>query len=283
MKPKLLRSEEDRAYVLEALQEFYATRPDGYGKGINQEKWDKYADLVKRYTKAGGRVLDIGSGSWRIPYTIFKRGFDVDGCDIWPEDYLAQQLREMPKDGPHLIRYNGEILPYPDETFNTVCSLTVFEHLLDVAGMLYEIDRVLLPGGINIILTPNCAGPHVPIRAMFDLLINNDRRWRYDTIQGAITGIVHNILIPFKISLSTEAIFLYIFPRMKYGKIDFVRTDDDVVHLSCPSSYKKWFKLKGYRLLKYNRGEGKSTFARCFNSIFPFYATEVCIVAQKPF
>jgi energy-coupling factor transporter ATP-binding protein EcfA2 len=36
------------------------------------------------------------------------------------------------------------------------------------------------------------------------------------------------------------------------------------------------------RFFKYNRGEGKSTFARIFNQIFPSYATEVCMVEQKP-
>ena len=107
MKSRLLKNEEDRALVSQALQEFYAARIDCYASGINQDKWDMYAELVACYTKPGGRVLELGSGNWRVPYTIYKRGFDVDGCDVWSEDYLAEQVRQMPLKGPRSATMEG--------------------------------------------------------------------------------------------------------------------------------------------------------------------------------
>jgi len=47
-------------------------------------------------------------------------------------------------------------------------------------------------------------------------------------------------------------------------------------------SYKKWFDKMGYRVLVYGRGTGKSRVSQVLNAVFPCYATEVCIVAQKP-
>jgi len=146
MNPRVLKKDDDRARVSQALQEFYAARPSGYAEGVDQEKWDKYADIVARYTGPGRRVLELGSGNWRIPYTIHKRNVEVVGLDVWSEEYFAEQVREMPKDGPTLLRYDGRRLPFPDGTFDAVCSLTVFEHLIDPSSMLSEIHRVLRGG-----------------------------------------------------------------------------------------------------------------------------------------
>ena len=281
MSLRLLIAEQDRICVQEALDRFYAERPDRYAEGIAQSVYDRYARTVTQYSKPGGRVLDLGSGTWRLPYTLFKQGFDVDGCDVWSETYLAEQIRQMPAIGPRLIRYDGRALPYSDETFDTVCSLAVFEHLLDAEGMLYEIDRVLAAGGKNIILSPNCAGPSGPVRALQSLLTHNDRWWRYETIRDALVGLPRSLSWPVCVQFEKEPTFLYIFPRMRDGCIDFERSDDDAVHLSCPVSYRKWFAQHGYRLLKYNRGEGKTKFACLFNSLFPSWATTVVIVAAR--
>ena len=112
MNIKLLK-DDDRQEVLEALYQFYSLRPNDYALEARQKEWDKYADLISSYTKPGGRVLELGSGNWRVPYKIYERGFDVDGCDVWSEDYLAEQIHQMPKKGPQLIRYDGSTLPYP--------------------------------------------------------------------------------------------------------------------------------------------------------------------------
>ena len=45
-------------------------------------------------------------------------------------------------------------IPYPDNTFNTILALEVFEHLHDPVVAAREIIRVLQPGGLAILSTP---------------------------------------------------------------------------------------------------------------------------------
>jgi len=68
---------------------------------------------------------------------------------------------------------------------------------------------------------------------------------------------------------------------MEGGRIAFEVTDDDVVHLSCPASYKKWFSQHGYRLLSYNQEIGGKWISRVFNFCFPSWGTSTLIVAEK--
>ncbi len=48
-------------------------------------------------------------------------------------------------------------LPFPDKSFDLVFALEVIEHVYDTDFLLDEIRRVLRPGGISIISTPNLA------------------------------------------------------------------------------------------------------------------------------
>ena len=48
-------------------------------------------------------------------------------------------------------------IPFKDETFDLVLLLDVIEHLFDTDRLLFEVKRVLKPGGIVVITTPNLA------------------------------------------------------------------------------------------------------------------------------
>jgi SAM-dependent methyltransferase len=282
MRPRFLVTEQDWDCVRSAMASFYLQRPSGYGERREESNLDQHARFAAQYIKRGARVLNMGPGTWREACALAAQGFDVDGCDVWSEEYLAEQLHQMPSTCVRLARYDGRKLPYFDEMFDAVCSFAVFEHLLDVEATLLELDRVLRSNGRNIIVAPNWAGPHAPIHALCNLLMNRGRYWQYETLQDALTGLIRSLFWPVQVWASPGARFLYVHPRMQSGDICFERSDDDAVHLSCPVSYRKWFERHDYRLLKYNRGEGKSRAARLFNSIFPAWATTVAIVAEKP-
>ena len=55
---------------------------------------------------------------------------------------------------PSVVFVDAHSIPYPDNTFNTILALEVFEHLHDPVVAAREIIRVLQPGGLAILSTP---------------------------------------------------------------------------------------------------------------------------------
>ena len=119
---------------------------------------DQYAKLLERWTKPGGRWLDVGCGqsvipSWvRItPELISRNRFGID-------PYFSS-LRMNPV--PCKAEARIEWLPFADCTFDIVTANMVVEHLKEPALQFREIWRVLKPGGLFIFHTTNAEGYYV--------------------------------------------------------------------------------------------------------------------------
>lgn len=90
--------------------------------------------------------LDLGCGYGRLAKVLANKGLNMDGMDV--NNDLAQYYKEyMNKD---LLLYNGRQIPFPDASISVLCSTLVFKHLtsFDFRNLLYEIERVIKPGGI---------------------------------------------------------------------------------------------------------------------------------------
>lgn len=105
---------------------------------------------------AGGRVLDIGCGPGQIALLIAERiaGSEVLGID------LAQHMLDVANRHRAASPFGGSVrfeladakgLPYPDASFDTVCSNTILHHIPDPIPFLAEAGRVLRPGGVLLI------------------------------------------------------------------------------------------------------------------------------------
>ena len=102
----------------------------------------------------GKKILDIACGEGYGSYHLSKVAAEVVGVDINAETiayaaskYIASNLR--------FAEGNAVQLPLPDQYFDVVVSFETIEHLEQQQQMLAEIKRVLTPGGILIISTPN--------------------------------------------------------------------------------------------------------------------------------
>jgi ubiquinone/menaquinone biosynthesis C-methylase UbiE len=93
-----------------------------------------------------GSVLDIGCGSSRIILDLPA----AVGLDV-----LQRKLRWLRARGRHAVRATGERLPFPDHSFDAVICSEGIEHLPDRSAIQGEMDRVLRPGGILILGTPD--------------------------------------------------------------------------------------------------------------------------------
>jgi dolichol-phosphate mannosyltransferase len=91
-------------------------------------------------------VLDIGCGSSRIIVDLR----DAVGLDI-----LQNKLRWLKPRHRLLVGASCDRLPFPNESFSTVINSEVIEHVPDSPEIWTEMWRVLRPGGILIVGTPD--------------------------------------------------------------------------------------------------------------------------------
>ena len=94
--------------------------------------------------------LDIGPGKGRL-ISMFKERFGTEACAC---DYTAELLN-LPGQKLEIVNLNSERLPYPNNSFDVVTATEVVEHLECYRGVLRDIHRVMRPGGICVLTTPN--------------------------------------------------------------------------------------------------------------------------------
>lgn len=109
---------------------------------------------------AADRVLDIGSPKLLSLYLAERVGAEVYSTDLEPHfideyEYLAR-VRGVPEQRFHAAAADGTELPYNDDYFTAIYSISVIEHIPDTgdSACLAEIGRVLRPGGRCLITVP---------------------------------------------------------------------------------------------------------------------------------
>ena len=106
---------------------------------------------------AGEEVLNLGSGPFFELKALpeLRKRFTV--CDIDPRAMtLARELHGAALAGADTVAA-GARLPYDDARFDAVVSMDVVEHLVDPLPWLADALRVLKPGGLLFLTTPNYA------------------------------------------------------------------------------------------------------------------------------
>jgi SAM-dependent methyltransferase len=98
------------------------------------------------------RVLDLGSGMGYGATLLAASAGEVVALDSAPEAVRATKLE--PAALASLVG-NGTRLPFRDDIFDLVVSFQVIEHIRDESHYLAEVRRVLTPGGLFLLSTPN--------------------------------------------------------------------------------------------------------------------------------
>jgi ubiquinone/menaquinone biosynthesis C-methylase UbiE len=102
------------------------------------------------YPDISGKHLDIGSGTGNLIRRI-RQEYDVESlaCDY------TDTFMELNEIMVNVVDLNDGRLPYPDQYFDLVTFTEVAEHLENYRAVVREIYRILKPGGIVVITTPN--------------------------------------------------------------------------------------------------------------------------------
>ncbi len=119
--------------------------------------------MIHQYAPAlSGDYLDLGSGSGELIDRVLHRyPVTARACD-YRADLMA--LDDIHVDVADL---NSEPLPYADASFDLVTCTEVIEHLDHFRFALREIFRVLRPGGVCVLSTPNVLNLRSRLRYLF--------------------------------------------------------------------------------------------------------------------
>ncbi len=106
-------------------------------------------ELLEDVPSEGRSVLDVSCKRGEILKELKGRGFTVRGTQFSPE---GPDVDGIPLDrGVDLLKG----LPYPAESFDVVLLVEVIEHLENHRAAIGELARVLKPGGLLVLTTPN--------------------------------------------------------------------------------------------------------------------------------
>jgi ubiquinone/menaquinone biosynthesis C-methylase UbiE len=114
--------------------------------GPQTREYEAIADRIA--SDSPGRLLDWGCGWGQVSKMLLDRGVNVTSFE-YREDYTGTGTERLEKFPEIEADVSGDpvALPYPDESFDTVLSSGVLEHVADPDASLDELHRVLKPGG----------------------------------------------------------------------------------------------------------------------------------------
>jgi len=109
-------------------------------------------DRISKYLS--GHWLDFGCADGGYDEELLARGLDaVSGVDV-EESRIAEATRRNLPNADYTV-VDGRTLPFEDAYFDGTFMNEVFEHVADETRVLSEIFRVLKPGGVLILISPN--------------------------------------------------------------------------------------------------------------------------------
>ncbi len=123
------------------------------------ESWP-FLDRMAAWLPDKGRLLDIGCGTGFRLSVATARGWQAEGVE--PSTFASQVARDHYGQTCHTGRLDDT--PFPDDTFDAVVLHAVIEHVTDPRGLVGEATRLLRPGGILAMQTPNFGSRRVKLR-----------------------------------------------------------------------------------------------------------------------
>ncbi len=111
-------------------------------------------DALRRYCH--GEVLDVGGGNFVT--SAIEEGVPFDRWTV--VEPSADDLPVIGDGRVHVEVGDGQALTHEGNSFDTVLSIHVLEHVLEPVRMVEELYRVVRPGGHLVLLVPQTANIH---------------------------------------------------------------------------------------------------------------------------
>lgn len=133
----------------------YGSVPIAGGDTAAPLNLEKRLALIRRYLPPEAtRLIDCGCGAGTYVKLLRRElGIDAVGIEYLPEKAVVAQADADTK--PFVFRGDIQRTPFADGTFDAALLNEVLEHVPNDAAALAEIRRVLKPGGVLIVFSPN--------------------------------------------------------------------------------------------------------------------------------
>lgn len=138
-------------------QDYFSGANKGFGYAdYNADKkpmlsaWFKYLALIEKLLPKKGQLLDVGAATGFFMRLAKERGWQVSGVEI--SNFVAQFGREA---GLEIFTGTLENAPFADESFDLITMWDVVEHLPQPPEFFAQANRLLKPGGVIAINTPD--------------------------------------------------------------------------------------------------------------------------------
>ncbi len=124
--------------------------------------------IIEQHVEPGARVLECGAVPLLMTGVLVELGYEVSAVDLAPERFMAA-ITSLGID-VRQCNLETEPAPFADETFDAIVFNELFEHLrINPILTLREVCRVLKPGGVLLLSTPNLRS----FRGIRNLLLHN--------------------------------------------------------------------------------------------------------------
>jgi len=133
--------------------------------------FQRLLDLIFRYGRPGGQVLEIGCGTgfYLIPLAQRLSHARCYGIDVAPSMLTQAQakLRNLGLDNCLLCQADAHRLPFRRQNFDFVLLSQVLHYFQDRSRVAWDISRLCKPGGRLLIITTS----HPQLRSQIDLAL----------------------------------------------------------------------------------------------------------------
>lgn len=179
---------------MDHFKRIYSSRAPDYHRMIAAEDVDGHLAAALRQSApwAGQRVLDLGTGTGRLPLLMAREAALVVGVDLhW--DMLREQQRQRGRVGGQwpLAQADMRALPFPSDWAEVVTAGWAIGHLrgwhpddwrTHIGQVLAEMERVAAPGGTLVVLETMTTGsltPAPPTEGLAEYYAWMEETWGY--------------------------------------------------------------------------------------------------------
>lgn len=121
---------------------------------VTEKRYNELLNKFEPYRK-NNRILDIGAGCGFFLKIAHQRGWEIYGTEI--DESAVEKCEET-----QLKMSFGEIqdIRFPEDFFDVIVHIEVIEHVNNPNQYIQEISKILRPGGITYLSTPNFNAIH---------------------------------------------------------------------------------------------------------------------------
>ena len=117
------------------------------GKEIDEIEKNLITKYIRYFTELP--VLELGCGTGHWTEFLVNQGLSITAIDI--SEAMLKQAKGKKLKQTIFLKADASKLPFADESFGSIISITMLEFTENIQGVLKEINRVLKPEGILIL------------------------------------------------------------------------------------------------------------------------------------